>query len=96
MSSENPVADRLLSDARKKTARQESDMLAKAALAVGIVGLLVAGFIPLFGWILGAVAGGMSIPGMRRPVSAKIARIALVIGVGAILVATFFFTLAIS
>jgi hypothetical protein len=55
MSSENTVADRLLEDARKKTAKSESPALGKAAFIVGIVALLVS-WISILGWIFGAIA----------------------------------------
>ena len=41
MSSDNTVADRLLDDARKKTARQENPATGKVALIVGIIGCVV-------------------------------------------------------
>ena len=96
MTSDNPVADRLVTDARKKTERLQSPILAKAALIVGIVGLLAAGFMPIAGWVLGAVTIGLGVPGMQREVSAKQAKIAVLIGVAAILVGVFFFTLKIA
>ena len=41
MSSENDVADRLLSEARKKTAKQDSPKMGKVALIVGILAVIV-------------------------------------------------------
>jgi hypothetical protein len=91
MTSDNPVADRLVSDARKKTARLESPVLAKAALILGVVAVL-ASPISLAGWILGAITVALGVPGMQRSVSAKQAKIAVVLGVAAILIGVFFFT----
>jgi len=95
MTSDNPVADRLVTDARKKTARLESPALAKAALIVGIVAAL-ASPISIAGWILGAAAIGLGVPGVKREASAKQAKIAIVLGVAAILIGVFFFTLNIA
>jgi hypothetical protein len=95
MTSDNPVADRLVTDARKKTARLESPVLAKAALIVGVVAVL-ASPISIAGWILGAAAVGLGVPGVQREASAKQAKIAIVLGVAAILIGVFFFTLNIA
>ncbi|MFC5996615.1 hypothetical protein ACFQE5_20620 [Pseudonocardia hispaniensis] len=95
MSSENTVADRLLTDARKKTARQESPGIGKAALIVGIIGLIISP-ISILGWIGGLVALGLGAAGVSRPAAAKQAKIALVLGVAALVVATFFYTLNLS
>jgi hypothetical protein len=92
MSSENTVADRLLEDARKKTAKSESPALGKAAFIVGIVALLVS-WISILGWIFGAIALGLGAAAVRRPVSAKQAKIAMALGGAAILIGVFFFTL---
>jgi hypothetical protein len=91
MTSDNPVADRLLADARKKTTPLDNPVLTKAALIVGIVAVL-ASPVSLAGWILGAIAIGLAVPGIRRPDSAKQAKIALVLGFAAILIGVFFFT----
>ena len=95
MTSDNPVADRLVTDARKKTARLASPALAKAALIVGVVAVL-ASPISIAGWILGAAAVGLGVPGVQREASAKQAKIAIVLGVAAILIGVFFFTLNIA
>ncbi|MHA6796100.1 hypothetical protein ACVGVM_21685 [Pseudonocardia bannensis] len=95
MSTENTVADRLLEDARKKTAKQESPALGKAALIVGIIAVL-ASPISLAGWILGVAALGLGGAAVRRPAAAKHAKIAMVLGFAALVVATFFFTLVIA
>ena len=50
MSSENDVADRLLSEARKKTAKQDSPKMGKVALIVGIIAVIVSP-ISILGWI---------------------------------------------
>ncbi|WP_028926612.1 hypothetical protein [Pseudonocardia acaciae] len=96
MTSDNPVADRLVTDARKKTERLQSPALAKAALIVGALGVVAAALMPIAGWVLGAVTIGLGVPGMQREVSAKQAKIAVVLGVAAILVGVFFFTLRIA
>jgi hypothetical protein len=92
MSTENTVADRLLEDARRKTAKSESPTLGKAALIVGVVALLVSP-ISILGWIVGAVALGLGTAAARRPVSAKQAKIAMALGGAAILIGVFFYTL---
>lgn len=91
MTSDNPVADRLLSDARKKTARLENPALAKASLIVGVVAVLCS-VVSIAGWILGATAIGLGVPGMQRSVSAKQAKIGIALGVAAILIGVFFYT----
>ncbi len=93
MSSENPVADRLLTDARKKTAKQESGGIGKVALIIGALAVL-ASPISIAGWVLGAAAVGTGVVGVRRPLAAKLSKIAIALGVVAILIAVFFFTLA--
>lgn len=95
MSSDNIVADRLLNDARKKSAKQESPALGKAALIVGIIAV-IASPISIAGWILGATTLGLAGAAIRRPVSAKQAKIAMALGVAAILIGVFFFTLSIA
>jgi hypothetical protein len=95
MSTENTVADRLLEDARKKTAKSESPALGKAAFVVGVIALLVS-WISILGWILGATAIGLGAVAVRRPVSAKQAKIAMALGGAAILVGVFFYTLNIA
>lgn len=95
MSSENNVADRLLTDARKKTAKQESGGLGKIALIVGVIALL-ASPISIAGWVLGAAAVVLGAISVRRPLAAKSAKIAIGLGVAAILVGVFFFTLNIA
>ncbi len=93
MTSDNPTADRLLSDARKKTAQRESPMLAQIALVVGVLAVGVGVLVPVAGWVLGAVAAGMAMVSIQRVAAVKLARIALILGVAGILVATFRFTL---
>ena len=66
MSSENDVADRLLSEARKKTAKQDSPTMGKVALIVGIIAV-IASPISILGWILGAAAVGTGVIAVRRP-----------------------------
>ncbi len=92
MSTEKTVADRLLTDARKRTARQERAKLGKVAMITGIVAVLVSP-VSIAGWIVGVVALVLGAVAVRRPVSAKQAKIALVLGFAALVIATFFFTL---
>ncbi|HTK61804.1 MAG TPA: hypothetical protein VL595_05475 [Pseudonocardia sp.] len=100
MSSDNPTADRLVSDARKKTASEGSPVLA----GIGIV-LAVAGAIALIligdatqgataGWITGAIAAALGATSVKKGVAVKLAKVALVLGVLVILVATFVFCYA--
>ncbi len=65
MSTENTIAERLLEDARKRTAKNESPTLGKAALIVGGIALLVS-WISILGWIFGATAIGLG-RGRRAP-----------------------------
>ena len=95
MSSENTVADRLVNEARKKTARTGSPKLGKAALIVGMLAVLVSP-ISVLGWVVGAVALGMGYTAAQRPVSQKRGRIAMVLGFAAILIGVFFYTLVIA
>jgi hypothetical protein len=92
MSTENDVADRLLAEARKRTAQQDSPKMGKIALIVGIVALIVSP-ISILGWVGGAAAVGTGVVAVRRPVSAKRGKIAIGLGAAAILVGVFFFTL---
>ena len=92
MSSENDVADRLLSEARRKTAKQGSPKMGKVALIVGILAVIVSP-ISILGWVVGGAALGTGAVAASRPVSAKRGKIAIVLGVVAILIGVFFFTL---
>jgi hypothetical protein len=95
MSSDNSVTDRLLNDARKKTARTGSPKLGKAALIVGVLAVIVSP-VSILGWLVGAVALGMGYSAAQRPVSKKRGRIAMVLGFAAILIGLFFYTLTIA
>ncbi|MCE0763993.1 hypothetical protein LWC35_13880 [Pseudonocardia kujensis] len=95
MSQDNPVADRLLAEARKKTARQKSPALGKIALVIGIIAL-VASPVSIVGWVGGLAAIGVGIAAVRNPDTAKLAKIAMGLGFAAILVGVFFFTLNIA
>lgn len=95
MSQDHSVADRLVTDARKKTARQESPVLAKAAMIVGIIAALVSP-ISIAGWATGVVAIVLGGTALSRKVEVQKAKIGLVLGVVAILVGVFFFTLNIA
>ena len=77
MSSDNTVADRLLDDARKKTARQESPATGKVALIVGVIALLVS---PDLDPRAGSSAPPRSCMGamaVEHPTAAKKAKIAI-------------------
>ena len=95
MSTENSVADRLLEDARRRTAKQESPKLGKVALIVGVIALILSP-ISILGWIGGVTALSLGGAAVRRPVSTKHAKIAMYLGAAAILVGVFFFSLAIA
>ena len=95
MSSDNTVADRLLEDARKKTARQENPATGKVALIVGVLALLTSP-VSILGWIVGTAAVLTGVLAVRHPAAAKLGRIGIALGVAAILVGVFFFTLNVS
>ena len=76
MSSENTVTDRLLDDARKKTARQEKPAAGKPALIVGVIALLVSP-VSILGWIVGAVAIVLGARVVKHPTAAKQGKIAV-------------------
>ena len=95
MDSDNTVADRLVGDARRKTAKHQSPGLGRTAMIIGIVALVVSP-ISIAGWIVGATAVGVGIAAVRRPVPPKQARIGIILGAAAILVGVFFYTLALS
>jgi uncharacterized membrane protein HdeD (DUF308 family) len=92
MSSENDVAERLLAEARKKTAKQDSPKLGKISLIIGIIAL-IASPISILGWVLGLAAVGTGVTAVRRPSATKQPKIAIALGIVAILVGVFFFTL---
>ncbi len=92
MSPDKSVADRLLEEARARTARAESPTLGKVALAVGVLALVVSP-VSILGWVFGASAVGLGVSAARRPPAVRQARIAMVLGAAAILVGVFFFTL---
>lgn len=91
MSTDN-TADRLLVEARAKTAREQSPVLGKVALGVGILAVLVSP-VSILGWVFGAAALGAGGTAVRRPATANQAKIAMALGVAAILIGVFFFTL---
>ncbi|WP_214404228.1 hypothetical protein [Pseudonocardia lacus] len=95
MSSDNTVADRLVGDARRKTARNESPALGKIAMIVGIVALVVSP-ISIAGWVVGATAVGLGAAALRRTAPPKQAKIGLGLGVAAIMIGVFFYTLVIA
>lgn len=94
MSTDN-TTDRLLADAREKTTRDESPKPGKIALIVGVIAL-IASPISILGWIFGAVALGLGARAIKRPASAKQAKIAMGLGIAAILIGLFFFNLNIA
>ncbi len=101
MSTENPVAQRLVNDARKKTARQGSPLLAWIALGISILAVpatlwpfFMFGYPPA--WALGLAGVITGAVAVQRSVARKTAWAACIIGFLAICVGTFFFTLVIS
>ncbi len=92
MSAENTIADRLLTDARRKSAKQDSPGLGKVALIIGIIAL-AASPITILGWIGGVTALALGGAAVGRPASAKLAKIAMLLGGVAILVGLYFFSL---
>lgn len=96
MSTENTVTERLLTEARKKTAKNENPMLGKVAVVIGVIAVPTNLVSILAAWIIGAIAIGLGAAAVRRPVSAKPAKIAMVLGFVAILIGVFFVSLAIA
>lgn len=70
--------------------------LAYAALAAGVLGVIAGIFVPLAGWVLGAVGLVLGFLSYRQPATQKLGTIAMVLGFVAILVGVFFFTSAIA
>lgn len=95
MSQENTVADRLLDDARRKTARQEKPASGRGAVIVGVLGLLVSP-VSILGWIVGGVTLALGARAVKHPTAARQGRIAIALGVAAVLIGVFFFTLNIA
>lgn len=95
MSTKDNVADRLLDEARRRTAKSESPKIGKVGLIVGIIALIVSP-VSILGWIGGITALGIGAAAVRRPACTKQAKIAMTLGTAAILVGVFFFTLAIA
>ena len=89
MSSENPVADRLVSDARKKEAQPASSPLNIAALTCSLIGLAGAGWIPLIA-ALALVGIALGVVSSRKPGNIKIAWLAVGVGAVAVVVAIVF------
>ncbi len=65
------------------------------ALIVGVIGLLVSP-VSILGWIVGATAVALGAAAVKHPVAAKQGRFGIGLGVAAILIGVFFFTLNIS
>jgi hypothetical protein len=84
MTSENPLADRLVSDARKKEAATPASTLNIVALVVSLIALAACGPIPGAGalGIVGAIIGGVS---SRKPGNVRMAWGAVAIGIAAII-----------
>ncbi len=96
MNPNSEVADRLVTDARKKTERLQSTTLAKVALAVSILALLSL-LVVIYpfpaAWPLGAAAIIMGGIATQRSAGKKMAWIACTIGFLSVCIATFFYTL---
>ena len=88
-------ADRMFTEVRRRAAAQRTAGRGRTAMITGIVALVVSP-VGVLGWIIGAVALGLGAVSLRQPSSARHARIAMILGFGAIIVATFFETLSIS
>ncbi|HVL84207.1 MAG TPA: hypothetical protein VM367_07995 [Pseudonocardia sp.] len=95
MSTDNTVADRLLTEARRRTARQENPALGTAALVVGILALL-ASPVAVAGWIGGGLAIALGLAALQRPAAARRGKLGIWLGVAALLVGVFFFNLSIA
>lgn len=95
MSTDKNVADRLLDEARAKTARAESPKTGRIALIIGVMAVLVSP-ISILGWAFGAAAIGVGVAAVRNPLTATQAKIAMTLGGVAVLVGVFFFTLALT
>src|SRR4051812_20860398 len=95
MDPDNTVADRLVGDARPKTAKNESPRPGKIAMIIGIRALGVSP-ISLPGRVGRAAAIGTGVAALRRPVPPKQARIGITLGAAAVLVGVFFYTLALA
>jgi hypothetical protein len=95
MDSDNTVADRLVGDARRKTAKHESPGLGKVAMIIGIIALVVSP-ISIAGWVVGGAAIVVGVLAVRRPVPPEQARIGIILGAAAVLVGVFFYTLALA
>ncbi|GAA5157327.1 hypothetical protein GCM10023321_35420 [Pseudonocardia eucalypti] len=91
MTSDNPVAEQLVADARKNADKPANGPIGIAALVLGLVALAGSGLVPVLGWVLGAVAIVVAVLGLRRPDSANNAKIGLGAAVLALAAATFFF-----
>jgi hypothetical protein len=89
MTSENPVADRLVSDARKKEARAAASPLDVTALVLSLVGLAAVGWIPLAA-VLGLAGIVVGIVASRKPGNVRMAWGAVIIGAVAILAGIFY------
>jgi hypothetical protein len=85
MSSENPVADRLVSDARKKETQPTSSPLNIAALTSSIVGLAAASWVPIVS-MLGLVGVILGIVSSRKPGNNRMAWGAVAVGAVAVAV----------
>jgi hypothetical protein len=95
MSAEKTVTDRLLQDARRKTAQQESPTLGRVALGFGILAVL-ASPISIAGWVLAVITLAVALVAQPRPASARHARIAFFLAGAAVLIGVFFFSLSVA
>ncbi|HZZ47241.1 MAG TPA: hypothetical protein VFE65_10185 [Pseudonocardia sp.] len=73
MSSENPVADRLLDDARKRETQAKSSPLDITALVLGLVAIASSGLIPILGIVAGLAAIVVGIVATKKPGNTKMA-----------------------
>lgn len=91
MSADN-TTDRLLADARAKTARDASPLLGKISVIVGVIALLTC-LAPVVVWPLGGIAVILGGVAMLRPASAAQGRIGLILGILAIFAGVFVYNL---
>lgn len=90
MGSDNRVAERLLTEARRRTAQFESPTFGRVSLGAGTLAVLAAPF-PVVAWSLAVITLTLALVAHARPASARNARIAaLLAGLAIVLGAAVF------
>lgn len=92
MRSDNRVAERLLHEARRKTAQLESPTFGRVSLGAGILAVLACP-VPVAAWTLAAITLAIALVAHARPASARNARVATVLAGVAILLGIAVFAL---